>query len=1157
MASDQTPSSPQAEIKIPISQAPPAKPIAGPSPQQESSHKTRQPQKHWPNRPHSPKDRKLPTKRPSWPKRIARWLILALLLYAVLGFLVIPLAIKTKLPTIINARLDRPATIGSAHFNPFTLHLTIKNAIIGAHIHPGVDNIDPLLSIGRLDLNFSPQSLFTNMPLISRISGNTIFFHLRRSATNKLNITDIYQRLTGKADHLPLENLLPSLAKLNINLINSRLTFSDQRNNTIHQVEEITLRLAGQGHNPYLSASVDGSLLEIGGNSGQNNGQNTAFHFSLRECNIPTLLTYIPGQPLTKISKGKADIDLTISLASTQNASSKGLTISGTGSAHDIWLTDTKSKENKVSEATFSFIYDPANATLLFDKLSLVRPEFQLVHSKVGKWYLPIISRPVALTAKTAPDTKIEITNLTLHHGTIAVIDQQVKGGFATSFTQVNLTVTPSAHKTVRKYAFNCITTRNTHIASQGTFDLHNFLDVTGLVVINNLPLAALNSYFNNSHNIDCTAGIIDKLKAQVKLSIKPDFTIKATANHINSNINNLQLNKNGQKLLKIAKITNQDAFFSNTGLLNLGNIAVTEAEAVISPATATIINLLPLRATSSSLEQNFLSLSIQNSTLYLHNFPLQPTKNYAITIKSSLIKLTSTGPNITTLLGLPGNAEVSLAGNLTLPTLAGALNVKISNYPANLLLEKALSCANPLTINQGLFNATGVIRLPKKIFQGNLAITNIEGIYDHNHVFKIPLLASSDVVIALAPLTIKMASTQVNNAEISSTLKPAPPLPLTREQNKQSPPRLIIDNLAINNGNWQIKDETLSPPFSSRLIQVNADLQNIHTSPATVIALNLKGNTSEHVTVELTGNMAPFSPQKGITIQGKINNYPLSTLNPYLQPILGNAIIGGQLSVDIFYNRQTQFIKATTHFHINNFRHQTTSPNKAKDTIMALVTDKNNNIDLNFSVESQLPEPSFTYHTALGKELRQKIMQATVAPFSLLTQFSPAGQPPADHLLFPPGSSTISPEDPTLKTIATILSARPNLQLILHGYADGEVDRQALTKAKEKIYKHQRLEQDLHSSALLSGSYGQEEIKPPPAPLSSTPIPIIGKNDLLELAQKRCLEAIKIYSEYYHLPKDQLAISPQFTIIPRQNSGNIGRRVDFSFQAKPLLTSN
>ena len=63
-------------------------------------------------------------------KRKRFWTLVLIFLYTLLGFFAVPAVIKSRLPEIINGKLNRDASMQKVEFNPWTLHLRVYDFVL-------------------------------------------------------------------------------------------------------------------------------------------------------------------------------------------------------------------------------------------------------------------------------------------------------------------------------------------------------------------------------------------------------------------------------------------------------------------------------------------------------------------------------------------------------------------------------------------------------------------------------------------------------------------------------------------------------------------------------------------------------------------------------------------------------------------------------------------------------------------------------------------------------------------------------------------------------------------------------------------------------------------------------------------------------------------
>src|SRR3954471_11089616 len=101
------------------------------------------------------RDRAVATYRSHKARRIALGLVIALVLFALLGFLAAPSLIRSQIASRASAALGRQVTVGDASLNPFTLRLTVERLHIAE-----ADGQTAFIDVGKVTANASWASLF-------------------------------------------------------------------------------------------------------------------------------------------------------------------------------------------------------------------------------------------------------------------------------------------------------------------------------------------------------------------------------------------------------------------------------------------------------------------------------------------------------------------------------------------------------------------------------------------------------------------------------------------------------------------------------------------------------------------------------------------------------------------------------------------------------------------------------------------------------------------------------------------------------------------------------------------------------------------------------------------------------------------------------------
>ena len=102
------------------------------------------------------------------PRNKRFWLLAAILLYTVAGFLVLPWALKSQISTLTQSFAARDATVGEVRFNPWTLRLQANDFVL---LDDSSDSSDtPLAGFSELVVNLETRSLLKLAIVLSEFS---------------------------------------------------------------------------------------------------------------------------------------------------------------------------------------------------------------------------------------------------------------------------------------------------------------------------------------------------------------------------------------------------------------------------------------------------------------------------------------------------------------------------------------------------------------------------------------------------------------------------------------------------------------------------------------------------------------------------------------------------------------------------------------------------------------------------------------------------------------------------------------------------------------------------------------------------------------------------------------------------------------------------
>src|SRR6185312_3730423 len=113
--------------------------------------------------------------------------------YALIGFLVVPIWLKPRLEANVNELLGRSATLDRLEFNPFTLRARLLGFAVADR-----DPQRTFLRIESLGLDVSPASIRYLAPVLDAVHVVRPRIALARVADGRYSIDDVIERLAAR-----------------------------------------------------------------------------------------------------------------------------------------------------------------------------------------------------------------------------------------------------------------------------------------------------------------------------------------------------------------------------------------------------------------------------------------------------------------------------------------------------------------------------------------------------------------------------------------------------------------------------------------------------------------------------------------------------------------------------------------------------------------------------------------------------------------------------------------------------------------------------------------------------------------------------------------------------------------------------------------------
>lgn len=1097
--------------------------------------------------------RRIAPRPPSSPIKKGLFLfILTLTGYALFGFFAAPLLITSLGSNYLEKKLDRPVTIGSAQVNPFRFHVVLKNGIIGGEKNNPEDKVDPLFSFGRLKIKLRPESLFTGQTPFKAIHGNSVFLHLVRNLDQSFNTQRFFQQ-RDQPGPFSVRTFIAQLKQSDLKLTDAKIIFEDRPSDTTHTISQISFRLPGEtspDDSPYFSAEINGSPINFGGFSGQRQTDEQRFEVHLKDISLTAYLNYLPAPLPTLLNKGKADLDITVTAQFGQNETFN-LKLSGTGLARDLWVNDGRENHNKVESASFTFSSNLKEQNLVFHKLVLEKPEFHLSRTQDGQFYFPAKES----FSGTPGQGGIALEALVIKNGRLIFIDQHVSGGFGATLDNVNLSIDKNADSQTSTYALNGVTNRKTRISSQGTLHPGTW-QLEGLFILKELPLPSLNSYLSQADNMTLTSGVVEKLETSFTLAPLDPHKLTSLAN-TELSVTDLGLNAQGKEIITIPHLSLDASHYSHAEqVANLGRVQLQNGTFRLTPATPSPIPTF--KSGQKQLLWKIDTLAITDSMVELRDFDFQ-NKPQRIGIPRLTGTNLSSDPQdkatlaVTTTLLKQGTW--SGEGAVQFNPLRTSLQSNLKNIPLALIPEPLLHWVKP-TLLGGTLSAQGQISLPAPSFTGSAAVKGLKLRFGDQHQLLTITQLKTAGTFSLSPATVQLKQVEMKelHTELSISRKKllnrddffTPP----RESGTGHTPSVSIESIAFTDSSFTLLDQTTEPPFSYTIAKTTGTIESINSTGTSETRLHLEGHGDDQTLFTVSGTSQFFTENFGADLTVTIQDFPVATLRPFIEPITGYGVENGMFDLNINYHEEGGVMASTTEL---DLRHLTLS-NQEKGNprfpdIVALLTDADHHIRLTLPINGDATDPYYTFQSAYGKKLGEFFLATMVAPFSALSACYPPIASPPNQLIFTPGTSIVAPDQQDkFLALQAIVKNRPLLRLTLTGYSGSQEDRAQLLREKQNAEQRKQAKAIEAAGTAVVENYGQELITPkqealPPAlpPKKTT----LTKQELQDLARQRCEKIKSILMEEYGIADVILRIDPTPTVVPQSDSGVEGHRVE------------
>ena len=491
--------------------------------------------------------------RHSRTRKVAIWVVSIFVALGVLLGLVAPPILRIKIAGALSEKLHRNVSIEQIRINPYAMTATVRGFLMNERQSKAT-----ALSFDELYVNLQLQSLLRLAPVIKELRLSKPYINLARNDDYKYNFHDLIDEFTSGPPGGPT----PRFALNNIQVIDGRIDFNDQPEQTKHSISSIHLGIPFVSSlpsytdifvRPSFSANINGAPVELGGQAKPfDPTHDSAIELDIDQLKINKYLEYSPVKLNFNVPSGELNGKIKAAFRTAKDKPSV-FTIAGTLGLRKLAVEQTGAPLLKLE--SLDVLIDAINifanrATLKSIKAAGI--ELHVARNRDGSMNIAhLVSMPdKSISNEEKKESKpylYEIADVLIDSGTLYFEDQTSERSFKTRLDNLRFAVkglTNEAEKqTDVEISFE--TDAKERFRHTGKLTLSPFA-AQGKLDIEGLKPAGLAAYYQNAVALDIKEGSLD-LSAGYTLQTRDDRSeLKFT--NVDANLQNLRLELPGQR---------------------------------------------------------------------------------------------------------------------------------------------------------------------------------------------------------------------------------------------------------------------------------------------------------------------------------------------------------------------------------------------------------------------------------------------------------------------------------------------------------------------------------------------------------------------------------------------------------------------------------
>jgi hypothetical protein len=431
--------------------------------------------------------------------------------------------------------------------------------------------------------------------------------------------------------------------------------------------------------------------------------------------------------------------------------------------------------------------------------------------------------------------------------------------------------------------------------------------------------------------------------------------------------------------------------------------------------------------------------------------------------------------------LQIRGGGKLIASGVVNLQPSSSKIHYEISKLPLN-IFNQYFSQSTQLVLSSGYLSTTGDINLsikdtskiPYVSYNGNFMVNDLklsDSKTDQTMV-EWKSRSSDKIFMVSSPFSVKINEVLLNEFYAPVILYPKidflkvlKSIPVATEEIKSNISKATntseddikfdIGKIKINNSSLTLTDLSLSQEFTVYINSLNGNITGLSKDSPLSTSLNTAGVVGQDGLVNIDGKINLFDPLGYAVLRVEFKNIDIPQFTPYSMKFLGYKVKNGKLSLRLQTEIKNQVLISQNKIYLNKLTlgekvEETDTLDLPIETAIALLKDKDGNIDLDVEVKGDLNEPPMDVGALVWWAVKRSFTKAVEAPFNYLGELLGISGDELEYIEFTPGTFELLQEQKQkLEHLSKLMGQRPGIILRISGEANPVLDIKALRSRK------------------------------------------------------------------------------------------------------------